>query len=351
MKTANEFIKDMQAGNVLTERAYTLNEYADQLSKFQKIVCKMFAEDEYYDGMRFDDARYFMERAARNKSVAGALAIRNASRIFEKLQKETAITMSGINGERIVAKTLEYVERPNTRIFRNVYITDGVEETELDFVALTDNGVIILEVKNVKSDLTITEDGRMVFAGKESFEKMPLGEQMDIKRRLLEKYLANAAAIKGLDIPIHVDSFIVFSTPKEQRVIIDDRYHKEKYCYRTGLPYKIKDYIGDVNYNNCELQQLDEILSAMEANTKRFENKLDFDEVRAVLANALFVLQDTQNNAGANEYIRTFIDNNGNFEFQNSVNTSLCKTISRILAACALAPVMPVGAAMLLKDI
>ena len=202
-----------------------------------------------------------------------------------------AITMSGIKGERLVTRTLEFISRPNTQVFRNVYVSDGLSQTELDAVVLTDAAVIVLEIKKVKSDLTLTEDGRMVFAGNECHDDIPLCEKMVLKQKLLKKYLERQLAVKGLNIPVFVDSYIVFSAPKGQFIYIDDRYHREKHCFRTGLNKTIENYLGCAYYKETELEQLGGIISEMETKVKRFETKLNFGEIRRSLAEAMVVLQ------------------------------------------------------------
>jgi UV DNA damage repair endonuclease len=106
--------------------------------------------------------------------------------------------------------------------------------------------------------------------------------------------LESLVAEKGLDIPVYVDSFIVFSAPKGQYIRIDDRYRREKHCFRTGLNKKIENYLGCAYYKADQLEQLGEIISEMETNVKRFETKLNYDEVRSSLAEALEVMQDAQ---------------------------------------------------------
>ena len=115
---------------------------------------------------------------------------------------------------------------------------------------------------------------------------------MALKRRLLKKCLEKAVADKDLDIPVYVDSFIVFSAPKGQYIKIDDRYRREKHCFRTGLNKKLESYLGCVYYKADQLAQLGEIFSEMESNVKRFETDLNYDDVRRSLAEALAVLQD-----------------------------------------------------------
>lgn len=293
MKTAEDFIREMESSNVLVSGECTFKEYVSDIVQFQDMICKMISGDDYHEGMRIDEALFIMESTARKKGLRNQPAVHNGVLTMKKLAKEMAITMSGAKGESLVFRTLEFLDRPNTQIFRNVYITDGVDETELDGIVLTDNGVIILEVKKVKSDLTLTEDGRMVFAGDECYDKVPLAQKMALKRRLLKKCLEKAVSDKGFDIPVHVDSFIVFSTPKGQFIKIDDRYRREKHCFRTSLNKKIESYIGCAYYKAEQLTQLGEIFSEMEANVKRFETELNYDEVRRSLAEALAVLQET----------------------------------------------------------
>ena len=293
MKTTEEFIKEMESGNILMSNECTFKEYVSEITQFQDMICKMVAGDDYHEGMRIDEALFIMEVTARKKELRSNPAVHNGVLTMKKLAREMAITMSGAKGENLVSRTLEFLNRANTQIFRNVYITDGVDETELDGIVLTDSGVIILEIKKVKSDLTLTEEGRMVFAGDECYDKVPLAQKMALKRRLLRTCLEKVVADKGLDIPIYVDSFIVFSAPKGQYVKIDDRYRREKHCFRTSLNKKIENYLGCAYYKEDQLALLGEIFSEMESNVKRFETELNYDEVRRSLAEALVVLQES----------------------------------------------------------
>ena len=294
MKTTEDFIKEMRNSNILTSNDYTFNEYVSEILQFQDIICKMVAKEDYHVGMRIDEALFIMESTARKRELRSNPAVHNGVLTMKKLAKEMAITMSGAKGENLVSKTLKFLNRPNTQIFHNVYVTDGIDETELDGIVLTDSAVIILEVKNVKADLTLTEDGRMVFAGDECYDKIPLAQKMALKRRLLKKCIEKAVADKGLEIPVYVDSFIVFSAPKGQYIKIDDRYRNEKHCFRTGLNNKIENYLGCAYYKTEQLAQLGEIISEMESNVKRFETELNYDEVRQTIAEALVVLQESQ---------------------------------------------------------
>lgn len=293
-KTANEIVKDMENTGIMMSSELTFPEYVREASAFQSMICKMIAGDAYHEQMRVDEAAFIMESTARKMGLRSIPAVHNGVMTMKSLEKEMAILMSGAKGENLVARTLEFLNRPNTQIFHNVYISDGCDETELDAIVLTDSGIVILEVKKVKNDLTLTEDGRMVFEGDESFGKKPLGEKMALKRQLLKNRLESILQQKGLDIPVHVDSYIVFSAPKGQFIRIDDRYHREKYCFRTGLNKKLETYMGCAYYKADQLALLGGIISEMETNVKRFQTKLNYDDVRHNLAEALAILRNAE---------------------------------------------------------
>ena len=289
MKTANDFIKELEDSGIMTSNECTFKEYVNELKKFQTMVCKMIAGDLFCEDMRINEAITIMTRKAREYGLRNNHAVNEAINTLEKLNKEIAIAMSGANGERFVAKTLERLERPNTRIFQNIYITDGLDETELDNVILTDKGIIVLEVKKVKCDITLTTEGRMMF-NDECYGKMPLGDKMKLKRQLLKERIEKTVADMGLNIPVCIDSFIVFTAPKNIYIKVNDQYRREKFCFRSTLNRTIESYSGDIHYDNDALSKLEEIISKMESNVKRFESKLDFDDVRNSIAKAMTVL-------------------------------------------------------------
>lgn len=111
MKTKMEYIKEMEQDNVLMHRELTFPEYAEQLTEFQDIVCKMITGDAYHDRMRIDEATFIMESEARKKGLRSEAAVHNGVLTMKRLSKEMAITMSGIKGERLVSRTLEFISR------------------------------------------------------------------------------------------------------------------------------------------------------------------------------------------------------------------------------------------------
>ena len=143
---AEQYIAKMEESNLLMEQEMTFVEYSESLIQFQEMITKVVMGEEYEDGMRIDEAIYRLEAKARAKGINYDHQFRKGIAALRTVSKEIAISMAGKKGENLVARTLEFVERPNTTMYRNVYISNGIEETELDNVILTDSGIIILEV-------------------------------------------------------------------------------------------------------------------------------------------------------------------------------------------------------------
>lgn len=292
--TTEHYLEKMEQSNILMTNEMTFVEYSESLIAFQDMITKLVMGNDYEEGMRIDEAIYRLEAKARAKGIHYDHQFRKGIAALKTVSREISISLAGKKGENLVAKTLEYVTRPNTTMYRNIYVSNGKEETELDNVILTNEGIIILEIKNTKDNVTITEEGRLLHSGAESYGKQTLCEKMRIKRRLLKQKLESVIEEKGLNIPVSVESFIVFSSPKGVRVEVDDRFRKEKWCYRTGLNKKLDYYVGLTSYNNEQLEQLSSILSEIETQIKRFDLTVNFDEVRKDIADALAMFDEEQ---------------------------------------------------------
>ena len=280
----------LRQSDVLKYKDTTFSEYTDDLLSFQNMIVPIVMDDDYIPGMRIEEAIFRMESKARELGLGSDPIIRRGVNSLKTVNKELHICMAGRKGENLVARTLEYVNRPEAKVYRNVYLSDGKVETELDAVVLTDAGAIILEVKKTKDDLTITEDGRLVHSGDECYEKRSLGSKMGIKRKLLRERLDIECARRGFTTPVIVDSYIVFVTPKGVRINVDDRYHCEKWCFRTSLNHKIASYTSDLYYREDQLEVLADIMGAMEQNKKGFTIDIDYDAIREDFADAMDLL-------------------------------------------------------------
>ena len=285
---ATEIMQMFENQNIVNRADFTHEEYIQQLSAFQAIVSAcVFDGDESY---HLYNSITRLEELARSRNLKDDPAVSESLKDLRKVNGELAILISGNNAEERVTRTLVHLQRPDASVYRNVYITNGEEETELDTVLVTNNGIIILEIKGAKQDITIAKDGRLLFGNEVSYRNDSIGKKMEKKRRLLKEYMEQELASRGKRLPVRVESCIVFSTPYKARITVTDLYKKERFCYRSQLNKRIENYYSGTCYEDDDLSALNEIISSMECNAKRFQQKLDFAKINSEFAQMIELL-------------------------------------------------------------
>lgn len=288
---ANEVMKMFEKQNVVNCADFTFEEYLEQLTNFQKIVSScVFDGDVSY---RLCDSITQLQQLIRSNGTKNNPLVQKAMDSLKKANKELSIIMAGKNGENRIERALSFVKRHDLKVFKNVYITDGEEETELDTVLVTNNGIIVLEIKSAKQDITISEDGRLLYDNEISYHNACIGEKMKKKRRLLKYQIEQEMKNHGITLfekPVRIESCIVFSTPYKTRINITDLYKKERFCFRSQLQYKIENYYTGTCYESEDLQMFNDIIGSMASNKKKFQQKLDFAKINSEFAQLMETL-------------------------------------------------------------
>lgn len=279
MTTMNttELKKTLETAEIFSRNGFSREEYIEELLKFQRFASQLILDDET---ARLDEVIAAVSSAARKNGATANPDFVSGIRGLKAIEKEIAIHMSGKRAEDEVAHSLTFVDRPFFRDFRNVYVADQETEAEIDNVILTNNGIIAVEVKSAKHNITIGEDGRLLYSNSESYHNESIGDKMSAKRRLLKARIENALRERGLDIPVHIDSYLVFVTPKRLEVTITDNFRKEHWCRRGKLQHIVNNFISDITYTAEEYAQLAEIIEDLDCNVRRFPTELDLPAIR-----------------------------------------------------------------------
>ncbi len=291
-RTAENILKEINQQEVLTRTDYTFVEYVNELLKIQEVLAGLVYGKEKSSNVRMNEIVAKLEMEARERGLSRDTEVREGLNALRLLNKEICVSLAGKSGEDRVANCMGWVTRLDKEFYRNVYISDEAEETELDGVIVTKNGVIILEVKNAKEDITIAEDGRILFCNASCYHDISVGEKMARKRRLLKKRLETELENRGIKTPVVVDSLIVFSTPKNTRIQIHDNYQKERYCLKGHLFREVDTFVSDVVYQDTEYEVLKDIIADIETEQKRFELKFDPQVLKVNISKALAVFYD-----------------------------------------------------------
>lgn len=293
---AEEVLNYYDSQEVFTRDDYTFSEYADQLLGFQKATAELvMGSEENTAFTRIGDIISKCERIAREKNLLWDPKVHEGLVGLEQVKKSIAVTMAGISGENRVSKAFQYVSRPDARYYKNIYISDGQNETEMDAVVVTKNGLIILEIKNAKEDITIAPDGRILFNNSSCYHDISIGDKMSMKRNLLRKYMEDAFKNSGIEKDLVIDSILVFSTPNRTRIHVSDQFRQEQYCFRGSLYRRIDWFESNTEYSNEDLEKIYAILENMEANQKRFATDCDMKEIKQQFAEAYEVLCEEKN--------------------------------------------------------
>ena len=288
---ADEVKKYYDSKEIFTRNDYTFSEYADQLLKFQKATADLVMEDEENtEYIRIADIISRCERIAREKNLLWDHKVHDGLVGLEQVKKSIAVTMAGISGEKRVSRSFQYVSRPDARYFRNIYITDGNKETEMDAVIVTKSGLIILEVKNAKEDITIDPEGRILFNNSSCYHDISIGYKMSMKRYLLRKRMEEEFKTNGINEELVIDSILVFSTPKGTRIHVSDQFRQEQYCFRGSLFKRIDGFESGIEYSDEDVEKIYSIMETMESNQKRFATDCDMHDIISSFAETLEVL-------------------------------------------------------------
>lgn len=274
---ATELKTALESNDIFARNGFSREEYIEELLKFQRFASQLILGDET---ARLDEVITAMSASARKTGATASPDFVAGIRGLKAIEKEIAIHMSGKRAEDDVAHSLTFVDRPFFQDFRNVYVADQETETEVDNVILTNNGIIVVEVKSAKHNITIGEDGRLLYSNSESYHNESIGDKMSTKRRLLKARIENKLRERGLDIPVYIDSYLVFVTPKRLEVTITDNFRQEHWCRRGRLQHIVNNFISDVTYTAEEYAQLAEIIGSLDCNVRRFPTELDLPAIR-----------------------------------------------------------------------
>lgn len=273
----NKFIKELKETKVLQEEGYTFKDYISQLKEFQRLIVNaIYQEDIPLDEVRIDEAISELGKLCRKNNIDPDVASK-VKGTLKSINKELAINMSGLNAENYVIEKIALATRDKKVNFQNVYVTDGKHETEIDDVVLTDEGIIIFEVKSVKKNVIIDKHGRLLRDKHICYDKLPITQNMEIKRNMLGNKIVEMLSEKNQEIPnLYIESYIAFVTPKDKVIEVTDESGLEAYCFKEDITNIINGHINSgFKYSDDEFKTLINIISELGSDMQIKENKID----------------------------------------------------------------------------
>lgn len=293
--TAEEVMNMFDSTSVFKKNEYTYVEYVDNLLLFQKTAAELVIGGDNTEHIRLNEVLARFESIARERNLYKDKRVSEGLKALNIVSKSLAVSMAGKRGEDRVANTFTFVSRPDASFYRNIYLSNEKNETEFDALVVTQNGILILEVKNAKEDITIAPDGRLLFNNSTCYHDISIGDKMATKRAILNDKLSYEFKHAGIDKKVVIDSLIVFSNPNGVRINVHDLFRQESYCFRGGLCRRIENFTSDEEYSEEELAKINEIFRKMEMNQKGFVPEVDPQYIKECFASAYEVLSNVPN--------------------------------------------------------
>ena len=291
MKKLSEKIKE---NNLFVSEDFTYEQYVNQLIQLQALICQEVFKEKYNEKFRVTDVIYQLRRDMIEGIIPENDLYYIGNNALKQIDKELSITFSGKKAESHVDELLKkHVSRDDFTNYTGVYLNNGLESTEIDNLILTKDGFLILEVKNIKTDVKISEEGRLFVNNECSYEQIPLAEKMKRKRNLFKTEIKKALKRKGVHMDIVLNSLIVFNEPKDENFYINNQSN-ERWCKSNKLVERVNKLNYKFPYSDEQLNILRECCEEFETHKKTFVLNYDIENT----INDICVLIDSLNSSG-----------------------------------------------------
>ncbi len=157
------------------------------------------------------------------------------SKLSNEFENQVRRLQAGINGEEKAYKVLQRM-KSNHIILQNLQLSDGIHQTEIDFLVLKQGVATIVEVKNYHKDVFIDDNGDLYKLGKDQCCEAYLGKKMEFRAQLIKEFLNEIGYEK-----MKIEKVVVFTN---KYIHIRNEYSGFQVCFLSRLPYLIDDFYG-----------------------------------------------------------------------------------------------------------
>lgn len=213
----------------LSKNVYSGEELLPEMDLLEEEMAQIVFEDGLDIPSEYVHMSYIMKRLHIMNNEAGNVAnqeLKKLSRLAAIFSNYVRAQQSGITGEDRVEQYLGYM-KSNHVVLRNLQLSDGVHNTEIDFLVLKQGVATIVEVKNSKRDVYIDEAGDMYKVGRyENFDSH-LGAKMDFRVEIIQQLLKDAGYEN-----MRIEKVVVFTN---NRIQIKKDYHGFRVCFLSMI--------------------------------------------------------------------------------------------------------------------
>lgn len=264
----------------LSKNVYSREELLPEMDLLEEEMAQIVFEDGLDIPVEYVHMSYIMKHLHEMNNEAGNVAdqeLKKLSRLASIFSNHVRAQQSGITGEDRVEQYLSYM-KSNHVVLRNLQLSDGVHNTEIDFLVLKQGVATIVEVKNSKRDIYIDDAGDMYKVGRyENFDSH-LGTKMDFRAEVIKQLLKDA----GFE-NMKIEKVVVFTN---NRIQVQKDYRGFRVCFLSRLPHLIDDFYGTgVIQFTKHLQQMADFIQSKDLN-EYYPFDMDVREFKEAFADA-----------------------------------------------------------------
>ena len=281
MKRYEEIMEALKPyGNGIYDRKEEIEEV---LKLKDKIISLTFNEDHANASHMnlYDVYKHFVQMNNENGHRADEILSR-----FEVQNRDFHNFVKGlISGEKGEQKTLRYLDAIENEhiVLSNVELSDNNLRNEIDFVVITPHMINIVEVKNTKRDVFISEDGSYYRTGEFNTFDCQIKSKMDIKEKLLRKVIGYVS-----DEIIKINKLLLFT---DSRIEVHNQCAEINVCFTEQLPYLITNFDRTNADNQINMNEIREAI--MKAETKcKYPIKFELDQYKSDFAFLMATLEE-----------------------------------------------------------
>lgn len=264
----------------LSKDVYSREELLPEMDQLEKEMAQIVFEDGLDIPAEYVHMSYIMKHLHEMNNAAGNVAdqeLKRLSRLASIFSNHVRAQQSGITGEDRVEQYLDYM-KSNHVVLRNLQLSDGVHNTEIDFLVLKQGVATIVEVKNSKRDIYIDEVGDMYKIGRyENFDSH-LGAKMDFRAEVIKQLLKDASFEN-----MKIEKVVVFTN---NRIQVQKDYSGFRVCFLSRLPHLIDNFYGTgVIQFTKHLQQIADFIQSKDLN-EYYPFDMDIQEFKEAFVDA-----------------------------------------------------------------
>ena len=213
-------------------KEYTNQEIVDRLSALQAAAAKGVFEKTHAENLRDRDMLVHFEALAKEYGLDSCDTYLRFKKNMGELSYTIGSFIKGFKGEKIARKALKLISMDRSvKVLYNVQLEDEDCQAEYDAIVITPYGLFVIEVKNWGNTVEISPMG-ILTRGDESSVVYDLPGRMSVKEALLRECLKDK-------FPTNYNSILLLSN---ERVQIEDNYHRIPVCCGGGISYEIRSY-------------------------------------------------------------------------------------------------------------